>query len=703
MRMSMNNKKQSTEFSLTFNEDTLPILKQISEGMPGGFFIYHAGGDEDIIYINSAMLRIFGCDTEEEFRQLTGYTFKGMVHPDDIEEVEKSIAAQIINSVYDLDYVEYRIIRKDGSVRWIEDYGHFIRTKSYGDIFCVFIEDATERLEDRMSELEEINRELRCAYTMESQYKKAILYDAVSFFEVNLTRDEFITTATHDRDGNKCSLFELIGIPPFEKYSCYVEYMANNRGNESLAEYRNFFDRERLIQCYDRGEYEQTFDSWRADSPGRSKLFHNIILIGKNEYTGDIVALFIDKDMTEQAKNQSLLKSALKQAESANMARNTFLFNMSHDIRTPLNAIIGYTDLVMNHISDRDKVEDYIKKIRISGEQLLNIVNESLEVTRIESGRVNLTEKECNIETLLKEVEESIRPDAGVRDITFCVDSSGIKHPAVIADYIRIKEIMCQLLDNAVKYTGNGGTVRLLAAEYGIDFSGYGKYQFIVEDNGIGISDEFMQNLFEPFKRENNTTESGVLGFGLGLTVVKSLIDMMGGEIDVESKKGEGSRFTVNLLLRHQKSQSADDASVSEPVDNLVQEGRRILLVEDNEINCEIAQELLLAQGYIVETAENGSIALDMIKNSEPGYYSVILMDIQMPIMDGYEATRRIRQLEDKELADIPIIAVSANAFAEDYYKSIEAGMDAHFPKPIDINGLQELICSVLNSRRKRT
>ncbi|MCM1063239.1 MAG: ATP-binding protein [Eubacterium sp.] len=689
--------KRQKDFFQNFDEKTIPLMELILEGMPGGFFIYHADGKEELIYANKAILRIFGCDTEAEFRELTGYTFRGMVYSGDLDSVEESIATQIANSVYDLDYVEYRIIQKDGSVRWIEDYGHFLHTEAYGDIFLVFIEDATDRMKQRMHRLERVNEELRSVNVRESQYKKAILYDAITFFEVDLSKDRFIGDALQLSEGKAYDLFEYMNPKPYAKYTDYIESCVRNVAPESLEEYREFFDIRRLIRCYETGGLEQTFEGWIMDAMGQKRLCFYILLLGKNEYTGDIVTLFVVKDITDQIEKQNLLQSALQRAETANLARSVFLSNMSHDIRTPLNAIIGYTELIRNHVMEPDRIDEYNKKIRISGEQLLAIVNESLEITRMESGKVNLVESECHLADLLAEVEKAVMVEINAKSLHFLLDRSGINRFAVVADHRRIKEILCQLLDNAVKYTDPGGNVSLTAEEVENDFPGYGTYRFIVEDNGIGISKEFIGSLFDPFKRESNTTQSGVPGTGLGLTVVKNMVDMMKGDIEVESEPGKGSRFTVSLRLRLQEGQESNGATVSDSVvDQDFLKGKRVLLVEDNEINMEIAEELLTRQGFLVETAEDGSIGLEKVAHSEPGYYDLILMDIQMPVMDGHEAARKIRQLENRQLAQIPIIALSANAFAEDYQRSMDAGMNAHFPKPIDIHELRELIQTVL-------
>lgn len=534
--------------------NTLSTIEPILERMPGGFFIYHADGNEELLYLNSAVLRIFGCQTDEEFRELTGFTFRGMVHPDDIEEIENSIRNQIASSIYDFDYVEYRIVQKDGSIRWIADYGHFLHTEAYGDIFYVFIDDNTERMKHYM---------------------------------------------------------------------------------------------------------------------------------------------------TEQVQRQNLLESALSQAQTANIARNTFLQNMSHDIRTPLNVIIGYTELAKKHKMEQNKIENYLNQICAASEQLLSIVKASLEVTRIESGKVYLVENIVALDDLLADIECSIRPQVKAKAIHFAIDRSQVRHNVIYIDDIRMKEILFQLLDNALKYTQQGGLVRLTVIETEAKMSRYAQFVFTVEDNGRGIAQEFRKDLFQPFERERNTTKSGVLGTGLGLSVVKNLVELMDGSIEVESNVGQGSRFRIRLLLKVPEELSEENPILVDSDSSINLEGKRILLVEDNEINREIAQELLMDEGYLVETANDGSMAVEMIKNASPFYYSLVLMDIQMPVMDGYTATREIRALQDEKLARIPIIALSANAFAEDYKRSIEAGMDAHVPKPIQMEELQETIRHVLGRNKQ--
>lgn len=682
-------------FTISFDEQTLPVIEQISEGMPGGFFIYHADGDEELIYINGAMLRIFGCDTLEEFKELTGYTFKGLVHPADIDKVEESIHTQILHGGNDLDYVEYRIVRKDGMVRWVEDYGHFVRTQAYGDLFYVFIEDATERIQNRMMELERVNEALYIAHLREDYYKRALLYDAVSFVEINLTRDEFISASMLNGDGEVQNLFAYMGIRPFETYSSFVAFWADFMEVDELDEYHRFFDIERLIRCYEEGEREQVYDSWIMDMYGRRRLSHYTFFLEKNEHTGDVIALSVCRDITEQVERQSLLKSALRQAETERFTRNTFFANMSHDIRTPLNAIIGYAELLKGCVGDPGKVGECIEKIHHSGEELLAVFNEFLKDNLNEPSRAELTEREYHLGELLREVEKSAERPIKAKHIQFKLDKTGLFHYSVEVDYIRLREILNQLLDNAIKYTPAEGRVNLTVREGKSEGKDYGIYRFIISDTGCGISEDRLAEIFQPARSEKNAVYNGMPG--AGLAVVRSYAETMGGTVSVESRIGEGSTFTVELPIKYpvQSSFMEQEEASFDYVEGGEDKGC-ILLVEDNGINREIEEELLKNLGYRVESACDGVSAYELLKASEPGRYALVLMDIEMPGMNGYETAEAIRRLENETLSQIPIIALSSDAMEGDRQKSLKAGMNDHFAKPIDIDALQEMIHKIL-------
>ncbi len=530
--------------------EAFALFQKIMDEMPGGFFVYHADGEEKLIHANQSLFRIFGCDTLEEFKELTGYTFPGLVHPDDLEMVERSIREQIESSEYALDYLEYRIIKKDGSVRWVEDYGHFIHTDAFGDIFYVFIDDATDRMNERTLRLEQMNRELRRVYSMEKQYKDAILHDAVSFFEANLSKDTFLGPVMQVVDGSPMDFFEYMEMEPIDKYSDFVEFLKEYRRMSDREAYVNYLDSNRLIRSYEKGEWEQTYDTWIEDAMGRKRLFRYLFLLGHEEESGDVIGLFTARDLTDLAEGRTLLELALEQAKAAKMSRNTFLSNISHDMCNSLNGIIGYAKVIREIQEDESVTRKYIDKIQFLSEQMLNIVNGSMEYSMLESGRTLLCETEGSILLLAEEIRGQVLPMSRAKGITFVVDKGNITYKSIMLDYVRLKEILYKLLDNAVKYTERGGEVRFSIREKEDAPRGYVKYRFLIEDTGIGMEEGFIERVFDPFERGRDLLDDTVIGSGLGLPVVKGLVDMMEGPIEVESRPGEGSRFTVTVLFR---------------------------------------------------------------------------------------------------------------------------------------------------------
>ncbi len=523
---------------------------QIVESMPGGFFVYHADGDEELIYANEALFRIFGCDTMEEFKELTGYTFKGIVHPDDLEMAEESIWRQIDSSSDDLDYLEYRIIRKDGSVRWVEDYGHFAHTDHYGDVFYVFIDDATERMTERMRQLEEMNAKLRLAYTKEQQYKNAIMHDSMAFFEANLTKDLLISPVVQVVNGVQTDIFELMGMEPVESVTELVEYFEKRRGPSSGDSYMNFFNVDRLVRCFGKGELEQVYETWATDHMGRRRLFRYTILLAKDEETQDVLGLCLLRDLTNLEDGRILLELAFDRAKTSMMDRDAFLSNLSHDMRNPLNAIVGYANILKDVQSSPEQFNKYIEKIQLFSEQLLNVVDGSLEYSRLENGRTVLSERRGSILQMLDHLKEQVLLMSDVKEQTFTLDTSEITHEFIAADFVRLRNVLYKLIDNAVKYTPKGGSVSLVVQEKQGLAMGYAWFHFIVRDNGIGMDEKLREKVFEPFSRGQNMAESGIIGSGLGMSVAKSLVEMMEGNIQVESEPGKGSCIIVDLLFR---------------------------------------------------------------------------------------------------------------------------------------------------------
>lgn len=403
---------------------------------------------------------------------------------------------------------------------------------------------------------------------------------------------------------------------------------------------------------------------------------------------------------TRMKEQQLLLMDSLKRAEEANHAKTSFLFNMSHDIRTPMNAILGFTEIARHNQDNPDKLTDCLEKIQVSGKHLLQLINDVLDMTKIESGKVTLTENCCNLEECITMVQSNLQEDIDKKHLTFQSDMSDTKNKWVYCDTLRVNQILFNLLSNAVKFSKPDGSVLITVSQSPCAIPEYAAYEIRVADNGIGMSPEFLSRIFEPFEREHTSTVSQILGTGLGMSITKNLVDLMDGTIEVFSEPDKGTEFVLHFTFKlMEQTHQPDEQSSSEPVSSYDFSdftGKRLLLVEDNELNMEIAQELLCEAGFLVETAQNGQIAVEMIRNSEPGYYDAVLMDIQMPVMDGYQASREIRSLEDKVLAKIPIIALTANAFDEDKKEALANGMNAHIAKPLDVGVLYETLGDII-------
>ena len=537
------------------------------------------------------------------------------------------------------------------------------------------------------------------------------------------------------------------------------------------------------------------------------------------------------KVAVNQAVERAVLEEKLHKAEAAERAKTVFLSNMSHDIRTPMNAIIGFTTLAKTNIENRDRVQEYLAKILSSSNHLLSLINDILDMSRIESGKLNIQEKECSISDIFRDMRNIIQTQMQSKQLNFFMDTMDVVDEHIYCDKLHLNQVLLNLLSNAIKFTPPGGSVSLMIRQNPTAPKGYGSYELRVKDTGIGMSEEFAQHIFEPFERERTSTVSGIQGTGLGMAITKSIVDTMGGTIELHTEKDKGTEFIINLDFRLQTdakqleaiaelqglralvvddnfstcdsvtkmliqigmrsewtlygkeavlrarqaveigdpfyayiidwalpdlsglevvrqvracagenvpiviltaydwsafedearaagvtafcskplflSELRDTLAVSisketAPEEPVVPEtaeeikGARLLLVEDNELNREIAEELLSESGFVIESAEDGSIAVEKVKASQPGYYKLILMDVQMPIMNGYEATRAIRALEDPALSSIPIIAMTANAFDEDRRQAIENGMNAHVAKPIDVDKLMTTIHDVL-------
>lgn len=687
-------------------------LIQFMDEMPGGFLIYHADKDEEIIYANKALLRIFQCDTLYEFREFTGNSFQGFVYPPDLDAVEKSIREQIANSQHDLDYVEYRIRRKDGKIRWVEDYGHFVRGNAVGDIFYVFISDATEKIERHRAVLDEQTQKEQELKNQIDEYHREMSV----IHQEHLRRLEVIEGLSVNYESILYADLDLDKILPYRLSGRTIRQFENTAGPRSYNWYVSDYvrvwvhpeDRESLARQttpeYVRRQLAGSktyYINYRVIKDSETQYLQlRIVNVGSSSHISQIVMGYrrVDDEVRREMEQKQLLEDALTNANLTITAKNTFLSNMSHDMRTPLNAIFGFTALAKSNLADESALTYYLDKINTSSEQLLDLIQKVLEISWTDSDDIRITETECSLPVILENVKNALLPIASEKNISLCLDSSGLTHYDINGDQDKLEKFLAYLAQNAIKYTPDGGLVNISVTELNMMPNDHSVYQFVVEDNGIGISPDFIDRIYEPFERENNTTISGVLGTGLGLTIVKNIVTVMGGNIEVQSALGSGTKFTVTLRLKTQDHPIPFHMSIDETIEYL--SVRKILLVEDNAINLEIETAILEGLGLTIDTAENGSIAVEILEKAAPDDYALVLMDIQMPVMNGHQAARAIRHMENKTLSRIPIIALSANAFESDKRKSIESGMDAHLPKPIDVPVLLETIAKTIQMHK---
>lgn len=682
-------------------------MLRFMEEIPGGFMIYQAGGEERIVYANRGLLRILRCADWGQFQTLTGGSFRGLVHPEDLDEVETSIESQIASSQYDLDYVEYRALRWDGSTAWIEDYGHFVHGEAMGDFFYVFLGDATEKRERQRSDWERAEQRYQGIIQKYDQERSLISQE-------HLRRLEVIEGLSVN--------YESILYADLEK-NCILAYRLSPRTMQQFGEKYQMKDLDWYVRDYVNvwvhPEDQERVARETEPRYMKKKLLENatyyinyrvicqeevqylqlrIVNVGGADQADQAVLGYrrVDEELRREMKQKQVLTEALENANLAITAKDKFLSNMSHDMRTPLNAIFGFAALAKRELRDSEAVRGYLDRVEASGKQLLELIDEVLKVTWSGAGE-QWTEEKCDLCQIVREACGTLRTRADEKKLDFTLDCAGVLHSQFKGDREKLEQLILCLASNAVTYTQPGGRVEVVLTEEKTRARDRRTYRLVVKDTGVGIGEDFLEQIFEPFARERNTTHSGISGVGLGLTIAKHIVERLGGSIQVDSEVGRGSVFTAVFQLQSWNG----DAEASVPASGARSADLRILLAEDNEINREIETALLRGEGFMVDTAEDGRMAVEMVRRSEPGVYGLVLMDIQMPVMDGWQAAREIRSLENPALAGIPIIALSANAFESDVRRSLESGMDAHLPKPVDIPQLMEEIRRVL--RRKNS
>lgn len=437
------------------------------------------------------------------------------------------------------------------------------------------------------------------------------------------------------------------------------------------------------------------FITYIAYNPQMTLLFFVFILAISLGFLLMYMRLHEKKRLLAQEQAYAVKQEQLAEAaQAANKSKTSFLFNMSHDIRTPMNAIIGFANLAQNAKCSTEQMHSYLSKILVASQHLLSLINDILEMSRIESGKITLDPAPTSWSEMLQELQTIMQEQIESKKQSFTISIAPLTHDYVMIDKLRMEQVLVNLVSNASKYTPEHGSIRVELAQYPAAKPNHALYKLSVIDDGMGMSEDFVKKIFSPFERANSTTVSKIQGTGLGMSITKSIVDLANGTIDVKSKLGEGTEIIVAVTLclctdtetaaRNAKQLAKQQAQAEQPDFK----GKRLLVVEDNKLNREITVTILEQTGIITEQAEDGSVAVKMVQEAAPGYYDLILMDIQMPIMDGYEATKQIRALPDKRLAQLPIIAVSANAFEEDKKASLAAGMDGHIAKPINVPDL---------------
>lgn len=535
-------------------------------------------------------------------------------------------------------------------------------------------------------------------YRNEAQSGSVDMFQALSgqykaVFLVNFSRD------TVKELYNRSEYFDIIKEDENGKVS--ISSFINNVADkvvcdENREEFIKELNREQLIRkLNDKKYYSYIFNGKIGDSIK----FYQMKIVYAPGSSDELIFGFadVDDEIRADEEKKRITKEALKDAKAANNAKNTFLTNMSHDIRTPLNAIMGFAEVARWHVDNKEEVSEYIEKINVASNQMLYLVNNVLDMSMLEGGTMKLNKSPVNIQSIVQEVEIVTRTVTGEHNQSLNVNYYNLEHDSVIADRVAISRVLMNILGNASQYTPDGGEISLSIKEL-TNTASDATYAFIIEDNGIGMDSDFVPHSYEMFSRERSSTESGIPGVGLGLAISKNIVDAMGGSIEISSVKKEGTQVVVVLSLELSKdavefTEIRDSRKVN-PV--LSEEKPKILIAEDNSLNREILGNILDSFGFAVDEAFNGKEAVEKFEASKPGTYRMILMDIRMPVMDGYEATRTIRGLERIDAVQIPIIAVTANAFAQDVADAKQAGMNNHIAKPVKVTQIKEMLATYI-------
>lgn len=664
-------------------------IEVVLQAINGGIKSSNDDANYSYAYISEELPEMFGY-TMEEFKEFTGNAATGLVYPPDLPKALADCAECFKNG--NLAYAtKYRVLCKDGGIKWIMDSGRKTQTPDGRTLINSIYLDITKEEEARESELSHERREKQKYYDLLSSINSNYYFiylvnlDNGSGIPLRLPEDDIFV-----REYGKNSIYS---IEPLVKNHFHLEDSQKILAHFSLDGLRRQeADRhiDFTLECRSFSQGKCRWNAFNSTLLAQSDGYHQIILTLRD----------IHEEKLKELREQQALQEAFNAAKLANIAKTEFLSRMSHDIRTPMNAIIGMTTIAGKYLHDQERLQDCLAKITTASNHLLTLINEVLDMSKIESGKLNLIEEDFSISAMLQELLDILNPQFLTKQHTFDLTIDPNVRQDVVGDKFRLQQLLLNILSNAIKYTPHRGKISLVIQEKPTNYPDSACYEFIVIDTGIGMKPEFTPQIFEPFMRESDSRTSTIDGTGLGMTIALNIARLMNGSIDVKSTPGYGSTFTVRVYLRPRtpntaisviKPQSSNANSIDR-LETLDFRGRKILLVEDNQLNLEIAVELLQYAGFKIDTAKNGLEAVNLFQTLPPDTYALILMDIQMPVMNGLEATQAIRSLPRKDAATIPIIAMTANAFPEDVAAAMRAGINEHLSKPINLAHLQKVL-----------
>ena len=632
--------------------------------------VYDEKGEARSIFYSDEFRRILGYTSEKEFPN-TSKALLDIVYQDDVVKLQKFIyKVESTNEIDKIFEIEYRVHRKDKAVLWLRVLCKklFNKDGSPSEAIGVVIDVTNEKLAERQRHLVDIlSREFTSVWYISARSHKMTLVRQ---------NDERQTTSSAINEGLHYNSYEKMFSDYIDKY---VDEVDKERLRKEVA-FGNLLTRVKDGELYSINYLRDNIDG--------SKSYFQICFARVVHNTGKLYFACGFRDI------DNMIRTEMEQAEEANKAKSNFLFNMSHDIRTPMNAIIGFTELAMKKRDDKELLDTYLSNIHASSKSLLNILNSVLEMAKIESNQIEISWKATDVSSFFENIITMFK-DSIEKNKLHLQYISEVKHNRLYMDRTHAEEIAMNLLSNAIKYTPEGGSIKVRVTEEPGPKSNECYINTFIEDTGIGMSEEFLEHVFDVFSRERTADTVNVSGTGLGLAISKRLINLMGGTIHIDSKQGRGTKISITVLHRIVDGDE-EIAETEEDIDMSKLRDKRILLAEDNDLNAEIAIELLHDEGFEVERACDGTECISMLKEKPSNYYDVVFMDIQMPKLGGYESSKIIREFEDTKKAHIPIIAITANAFDEDRHKAFVSGMNAHIAKPFEITDVYKTLYNVL-------